>query len=90
MAGLGTGLAPFRAFVQHRAWEKAQGKEIGQYSFTWDHDINVKSTVTARNGRPTKTLELSPSWAVRSHVTSLKIYIKTGWGDDERHHSSLY
>ena len=29
MAGLGTGLAPFRAFVQHRAWEKAQGKKIG-------------------------------------------------------------
>ena len=29
MAGLGTGLAPFRAFVQHRAWEKQQGKEIG-------------------------------------------------------------
>lgn len=29
MAGLGTGLAPFRAFVQHRAWEKARGKEIG-------------------------------------------------------------
>lgn len=29
MAGLGTGLAPFRAFVQHRAWEKAHGKEIG-------------------------------------------------------------
>ncbi|KAL8736697.1 MAG: hypothetical protein Q9166_000063 [cf. Caloplaca sp. 2 TL-2023] len=29
MAGLGTGLAPFRAFVQHRAWEKAQGTEIG-------------------------------------------------------------
>ena len=29
MAGLGTGLAPFRAFVQHRAWEKAQGVDIG-------------------------------------------------------------
>ncbi|KAJ9315723.1 hypothetical protein DTO271D3_3979 [Paecilomyces variotii] len=29
MAGLGTGLAPFRAFVQHRAMEKAQGKEVG-------------------------------------------------------------
>ncbi|KAH8887658.1 hypothetical protein GQ53DRAFT_749729 [Thozetella sp. PMI_491] len=29
MAGLGTGLAPFRAFVQYRAMEKAQGKEIG-------------------------------------------------------------
>ena len=29
MAGLGTGLAPFRAFVQYRAWEKAHGKEIG-------------------------------------------------------------
>ncbi|MCJ1282405.1 hypothetical protein MMC26_001728 [Xylographa opegraphella] len=29
MAGLGTGLAPFRAFVQHRAWEMAHGIEIG-------------------------------------------------------------
>jgi len=29
MAGLGTGLAPFRAFVQHRALEKAQGIDIG-------------------------------------------------------------
>ena len=29
MAGLGTGLAPFRAFVQHRAMEKSQGKPIG-------------------------------------------------------------
>jgi sulfite reductase (NADPH) flavoprotein alpha-component len=29
MAGLGTGLAPFRAFVQHRALEKSQGKAIG-------------------------------------------------------------
>jgi sulfite reductase (NADPH) flavoprotein alpha-component len=29
MAGLGTGLAPFRAFAQHRALEKAQGVEIG-------------------------------------------------------------
>ncbi len=29
MAGLGTGLAPFRAFVQYRAMQKAQGLEIG-------------------------------------------------------------
>jgi sulfite reductase (NADPH) flavoprotein alpha-component len=29
MAGLGTGLAPFRAFVQYRAWQKAQGIKIG-------------------------------------------------------------
>ncbi|TGZ84440.1 hypothetical protein EX30DRAFT_336972 [Ascodesmis nigricans] len=29
MAGLGTGLAPFRAFVQYRAWQKQQGIEIG-------------------------------------------------------------
>lgn len=29
MAGLGTGLAPFRAFVQYRAWQKAQGIDIG-------------------------------------------------------------
>jgi sulfite reductase (NADPH) flavoprotein alpha-component len=29
MAGLGTGLAPFRAFIQYRAWQKAQGMEIG-------------------------------------------------------------
>jgi len=30
MAGLGTGLAPFRAFVQERAWQKQQGHDIGQ------------------------------------------------------------
>lgn len=30
MAGLGTGLAPFRAFVQYRAMQKAAGMEIGE------------------------------------------------------------
>jgi sulfite reductase (NADPH) flavoprotein alpha-component len=29
MAGLGTGLAPFRAFVQERAYQKQQGLDIG-------------------------------------------------------------
>ncbi|KAL0582011.1 sulfite reductase [NADPH] flavoprotein component [Marasmius crinis-equi] len=29
MAGLGTGAAPFRAFLQHKAWLAAQGKEVG-------------------------------------------------------------
>jgi sulfite reductase (NADPH) flavoprotein alpha-component len=29
MAGLGTGAAPFRAFLQHRAWLASQGQEIG-------------------------------------------------------------
>ncbi|KAH9831919.1 putative NADP/FAD dependent oxidoreductase [Teratosphaeria destructans] len=29
MAGLGTGLAPFRAFVQERAYQRSQGHEIG-------------------------------------------------------------
>ncbi|GAA5925701.1 sulfite reductase subunit alpha [Sporobolomyces koalae] len=29
MAGLGTGAAPFRAFIQERAWQKSQGKEVG-------------------------------------------------------------
>ena len=29
MAGLGTGLAPFRAFVQERAWQKQQGMVVG-------------------------------------------------------------
>ena len=29
MAGLGTGAAPFRAFMQHRAWQRSQGLEVG-------------------------------------------------------------
>ncbi|KAG0098729.1 hypothetical protein BGZ93_010611, partial [Podila epicladia] len=29
MAGLGTGMAPFRAFIQERAWQKAQGIDVG-------------------------------------------------------------
>ncbi|KAF9977554.1 hypothetical protein BGZ73_005683 [Actinomortierella ambigua] len=29
MAGLGTGMAPFRAFIQERAWQRAQGLEVG-------------------------------------------------------------
>lgn len=29
MAGLGTGAAPFRAFIQHRAWQREQGIKVG-------------------------------------------------------------
>ncbi|WVQ78985.1 hypothetical protein IAT38_001077 [Cryptococcus sp. DSM 104549] len=29
MAGLGTGAAPFRAFMQHRAWQRSQGITVG-------------------------------------------------------------
>ncbi|KAF9904882.1 hypothetical protein EC991_002245 [Linnemannia zychae] len=29
MAGLGTGMAPFRAFIQERAWQRAQGMDVG-------------------------------------------------------------
>ncbi|KAI9638842.1 putative sulfite reductase [Dioszegia hungarica] len=29
MAGLGTGAAPFRAFMQHRAWQRTQGIDVG-------------------------------------------------------------
>nr|ODN74308.1 sulfite reductase (NADPH) flavoprotein alpha-component [Cryptococcus depauperatus CBS 7841] len=29
MAGLGTGAAPFRAFMQHRAWQRSQGIDVG-------------------------------------------------------------
>lgn len=29
MAGLGTGAAPFRAFMQERAWQKQQGMDVG-------------------------------------------------------------
>ncbi|KAF9160392.1 hypothetical protein DFQ26_005553 [Actinomortierella ambigua] len=29
MAGLGTGMAPFRAFIQERAWQKEQGLKVG-------------------------------------------------------------
>lgn len=30
MAGLGTGLAPFKAFVEEKMWQQAQGMEIGE------------------------------------------------------------
>nr|AAW80626.1 sulfite reductase alpha subunit [Komagataella pastoris] len=30
MAGLGTGLAPFKAFVEEKIWQKQQGMEIGE------------------------------------------------------------
>merc|ERR1712048_1508864 len=29
MAGLGTGLAPFRAYIEQRKWQKSNGKKIG-------------------------------------------------------------
>lgn len=30
MSGLGTGLAPFKAFIEERIWQKEQGMEIGE------------------------------------------------------------
>ncbi|ODV94840.1 hypothetical protein PACTADRAFT_50694 [Pachysolen tannophilus NRRL Y-2460] len=30
MSGLGTGLAPFKAFVEEKVWQKSQGLEIGE------------------------------------------------------------
>jgi len=42
MAGLGTGMAPFRAFIEERAFLKAQGEEVGPMALYFGSRFRAK------------------------------------------------
>ncbi|KAI6241541.1 NADPH--cytochrome P450 reductase [Aphelenchoides fujianensis] len=77
MIGPGTGYAPFRGFLQERAWHKQQGKEVGEMLLFFgcrrpDHDHIYKSEMDewVREG------VLSRCHVAYSRVKDEKVYVQ--------------
>merc|ERR1712048_1290393 len=49
MAGLGTGLAPFRAYIEQRKWQKSKGHKVGPMALFLEVDTRSKSIITKMN-----------------------------------------
>lgn len=85
MAGLGTGAAPFRAFMQERAWQKAQGIEVGpllyyfgaryrsaEYLYGEEIEAYVRDGVISHTG------------LAFSRDTKAKVYIQHKMNEDQK------
>lgn len=83
MAGLGTGAAPFRAFIQERAWQRAQGKEVGPmlYYFGSRHRAQEylygSVGLTSRSGSDYADLDPCDPAARSSRLTSRRASSRT-------------
>merc|ERR1712203_1012535 len=77
--GPGTGLAPFRGFIQERAWQKAEGKEVGETHLYFgcryrDRDFIYKDELeeyAAEGGVLTLHTAFSRDQAEKRYVTHL-------------------
>jgi len=77
MVGPGTGFAPFRGFLQHRKWQKDEGREVGAtYLFTGCRNKAIDYIYEDELEQYSKSGVLTDNFVAFSRDTEKKVYVQ--------------